>query len=121
MKIEDTYVRIDGGVGHIATPIQMQCFPLYSILKSIEKTNFEYLSLDIEGTEYSVLNSAFKSNNDFKFDVGTIETSHLNFRQFQGSHLELMYLMKQKGYRHGKHIGEDDVFINNNFEISLSK
>ena len=105
----------------MATPIQMQCFPLYSILKSIEKTNFEYLSLDIEGTEYSVLNSAFKSNNDFKFDVGTIETSHLNFRQFQGSHLELMYLMKQKGYELEKHIGEDDVFIHKNFKISLSK
>ena len=99
----------------------MQCFPLYSILKSIEKTNFEYLSLDIEGTEYSVLNSAFESNNDFQFDVGTIETSHLNFRQFQGSYLELMYVMKQKGYELEKQIGEDDVFIHKNFKISLSK
>ena len=65
VKLEDTYARLDGGVGLIATPIKMQCFPLYSILKAIEKTNFEYLSLDIEGTEYSVLNSAFKNNHDF--------------------------------------------------------
>ena len=121
MKIEDTYVRIDGGVGLMATPMQMQCFPLYSILKSIEKTNFEYLSLDIEGTEYSILSSAFKSNNDFKFDVGTIETSHLNLPQYRASNLELEYLMKSKGYELEKHIGEDDVFIHKKLKMPLAK
>ena len=121
LNIEDKYVRLDDGVGLIATPIQMQCFPLYSILKSIEKTHFEYLSLDIEGTEYSVLNSAFKSNNDFKFDVRTIETSHLNFPQYRASQLELEYLMKQKGYELEKRIGEDDVFIHKKLKMPLAK
>lgn len=121
MKLEDKYVRLDGGVGLIGAPIQMQCFPLYSILKAIEKTNFEYLSLDIEGAEYSVLNSAFTNNHDFRFNVGTIETSHIDLPQFRASHLELMYLMKQKGYNLKNKVGEDDVFVHKNFKISLAK
>jgi len=32
----------------------MQCFPLYSILKSVGNPVLDYLSLDIEGTELAV-------------------------------------------------------------------
>ncbi len=34
---------------------KMQCFPLYSILLAIEKTDIDYFSLDVEGSEYKIL------------------------------------------------------------------
>ncbi len=37
--------------------IRMQCFPLYSILLAVGETTVDYLSLDIEGAELSVLKS----------------------------------------------------------------
>ena len=33
----------------------IQCFPLYSILLAINKTNVDYFSLDIEGAELKVM------------------------------------------------------------------
>ena len=115
VRMEDQYTRLDGGVGLIHGPIRMQCFPLYSILKSIEKTHVNYLSLDVEGTEYEVLNTAFLKNNDFQFDIGTIEASHIGNPQFGSSYLELVYLMNQKGYARVEQIGEDTIFIHKNF------
>ena len=35
----------------------------------------DYLSLDIEGSEYKVLQAAFENRNDWKFNVATIETT----------------------------------------------
>ena len=34
---------------------KMQCFPLYSILLAIGKTDIDYFSLDVEGSEYKIL------------------------------------------------------------------
>ncbi len=34
-----------------------QCFPLYSILLAIEKTEIDYFGLDVEGSEYKILNT----------------------------------------------------------------
>ncbi len=34
---------------------KMQCFPLYSILLAIGKTDVDYFGLDIEGAEYKIL------------------------------------------------------------------
>lgn len=36
---------------------KMQCFPLYSILLAIGKTDIDYFSLDVEGYEYKILNT----------------------------------------------------------------
>ena len=119
LKSEDQYQRLDRGVGLMHDPIQLQCFPLYSILKSIEKTFFTYLSLDVEGMEYDVLNSAFEKEKDFQFNISTIETSHIDNPQFGSSYMELLYLMNQKGYVRRKKIGEDDVFTHKSFDIEF--
>ncbi len=34
-----------------------QCFPLYSILLAIGKTEIDYFGLDVEGSEYKILNT----------------------------------------------------------------
>ena len=38
-----------------ALEIQIQCFPLYSLLLALNQTRVDFLSLDIEGYELSVL------------------------------------------------------------------
>lgn len=35
--------------------VQVQCFPLYSILAAVNRTVVDYFSLDIEGDELAVL------------------------------------------------------------------
>ena len=37
--------------------VQVQCFPLYSILLAVNRTRIDFLSLDIEGSELDVLNT----------------------------------------------------------------
>ena len=34
---------------------KMQCFPLYSILLAIGRTDVDYFGLDVEGAEYKIL------------------------------------------------------------------
>lgn len=35
--------------------IEVQCFPLYSILLAVGRTQVDYVSLDVEGSESSIL------------------------------------------------------------------
>lgn len=35
--------------------VQVQCFPIYSILAALNRTEVDYFSLDIEGDELAVL------------------------------------------------------------------
>ncbi len=34
---------------------KVQCFPLYSILLSVGQTDIDFLELDVEGSEYKIL------------------------------------------------------------------
>lgn len=34
---------------------KMQCFPLYSLLIAVGRTQVDYFSLDVEGSEYKIL------------------------------------------------------------------
>lgn len=34
---------------------KVQCFPLYSLLVAIDRTNIDYFGLDVEGSEYKIL------------------------------------------------------------------
>ena len=72
----------------------------------------DYLSLDIEGSEYKVLQAAFENRNDWRFNVATIETTYQEVPHFETSSLEMIYLMKRNGYIQHQRIEEDDVFIN---------
>ena len=95
--------------------VQMQCLPLYSILKAVNMDTVDYLSLDIEGSEYKVLQAAFENRNDWRFNVATIETTYQEVPHFGTSSLEMIYLMKRNGYVLQQRMGEDDVFINKKF------
>ena len=96
--------------------VQMQCLPLYSILKAVNTDTVDYLSLDIEGSEYKVLQAAFENRNDWKFNVATIETTYQEVPHFGSSSLEMNYLMKRNGYIQHQRIEEDDVFVNKKFK-----
>ena len=39
---------------HVEGPIEVQCFPLYSVLMAIGNPTVDYFSLDIEGAEFQV-------------------------------------------------------------------
>ena len=98
--------------------IKMQCFPLYSILKAIERTSIDYISLDVEGSEYGVMHTAFQYNNDLKFNIASVETTYLDVHGFGASWMEMRYLMRSEGYELHKHIGEDDIFIRKGFSLA---
>ena len=59
--LKDDVSRIDGHLKNTLQEerVQMQCFPLYSILKAVSRTTIDYLSLYIEGAEYEISNAAF--------------------------------------------------------------
>ena len=95
--------------------VQMQCLPLYSILKALNTDTVDYLSLDIEGSEYKVLQAAFENRNDWKFNVATIETTYQEVPHFGSSSLEMNYLMKRNGYIQHQRIEEDGVYVNKKF------
>ena len=35
--------------------VEVQCFPLFSILLALKRTQIDYFSLDVEGSEFDVL------------------------------------------------------------------
>lgn len=37
--------------------VQVQCFPLYSILLAVNRTKIDFFSLDVEGSELGVLST----------------------------------------------------------------
>ena len=88
----------------------MQCMPLYSILKATGHTNVDFLSLDVEGAEFSIMEAAFQDKTDFRFSVATIEYAHMGSVENEGSFLEFGYMMKRNGYKNTHSIGHDVIY-----------
>ena len=78
--------------------LTLQCFPLYSILKAFGNTRLDFLSLDIEGNEFSVMKSILQEEKKFSFNVATIEKAHMNERANNGSFIEFHYMMRANGF-----------------------
>ena len=94
---------------------RLQCFPLYSILKAVGVVEIDFLSLDIEGGEFSVMNSLLSSCSDFKFNIATIETVHMGMSsRSKATLMEFDYMMKSKGYRAFKSLRLDTQYENIN-------
>ena len=72
-------------------PVEMQCFPLYSILLALNRTTVDFFSLDVEGDELSVLKTIpfYKVN----IKMITVEYAHS-----KGGYRALQKYMALQGY-----------------------
>ena len=83
--------------------IQVQCFPLYSILLALNQTNVDYLSLDIEGDELYVLKTV--PFDKLHFNLMTVEAGHPANRS-----IDIKAFMGRQGYQFVKDIEWDMIF-----------
>ena len=107
--------------------VALQCFPLYSVLRALNKTTVDFLSLDVEGAEYEILASTFdkdtvrkskaENQEDLVFNVATIETTYLDKQEFYRSSCEMKYLMRRNGYTLHRRLGEDVIYIHKSFQV----
>ena len=59
--------------------------------------NVDFFSLDVEGAEFGIMESAFMMKDVFQFSVATIETAHIDRIENKGSFLEFNYLISGNG------------------------
>ena len=114
-------------MGVIKEKVALQCFPLYSVLKALNKTTVDFWSLDVEGAEYEILASTFEKDavgkskaenqEDLAFNVATIETTYLDKQEFYRSSCEMKYLMRRHGYTLHRRLGEDVIYIHKSFQV----
>jgi len=86
----------------------MQCFPLYSLLMATGHKTVNYLSLDIEGAEFSVLQTIPWDKVDI--EVLSVETNHAG-EIFPGTKQEIRDYLADKGYVYARTVEIDDVFV----------
>ena len=89
---EGNYSKSYRGIGGKGRFVQVQCFPLYSILLALNQTRVDYFSLDVEGAEEGVLNS-------IPWDKVDIRTMSIEYDKWPGGKLALKEYMKTRGYR----------------------
>ena len=87
-----------------------QCIPLYTLLLAVgERGNtVNYLSLDIEGVEFQVLQTIPWEKVDI--EVLTVEMNHAG-ELSDGGESDIRNYLAQKGYVYFHTVGLDDVFI----------
>ena len=88
--------------------MKLQCLPLTSIIMAMGNPIIDYLSLDIEGAELSVLKTI--DFDKIKINVISFEYTKIGniFNETQ-KHME--YFMKQNGYKFYTRVGEDHIYV----------
>jgi len=86
----------------------MQCFPLYSLLMASGNRTVNYLSLDIEGAEFQVLQTIPWDKVDI--EVISLETNHAG-EVFPGSQEEVREYLTSQGYVLVNTVEIDDIFV----------
>jgi len=88
--------------------IKAQCFPLYSILLALDNPTVHYISLDVEGAEFAILQTIPWDKVDIQ--VLSVESHMLN-DMFPGTREDMIEYMQSVGYRHipGAHAGTNDI------------
>ena len=71
--------------------VQVQCFPLYSILLAFNRTDVDFLSLDVEEVEQNVLNT-------LPWNKVNITMMAVEYDKWPGGSNNLCLYMSQKGY-----------------------
>ncbi len=101
-----------------ARVINVQCFPLYSILLALNRTVVDYLSLDVEGAELAVLKTIPFDKVNIR--VLSVEVTHVS------RNIDVQTYMEHQGYKmvtkvtHPLKIANDLVFVSNHACISIS-
>ena len=87
--------------------IQVQCFPLFSVLVALGNPHIDYFSLDIEGAEWTILKSLPWDR--INVTALTVEINHAG-ETLPGSQSDIRQLMQQKGYELAGTLTIDDLF-----------
>ena len=88
--------------------IQVQCFPLYSVLQALDNPAIDYFSLDIEGAEFMVLQTL--PWNKINLSLLSVEVNHAG-DIFPGNRTEIINLLKDQGFEHAATAKIDDFFL----------
>ena len=91
------------GLGFHKDEIQVQCFPLYSILLALNQTQVDFLSLDIEGDELLVLKTIPFEKIDFR--ILLVECKQPQLLR------EIILYLDSKGYQNTTRTKNDVIFI----------
>ncbi|XP_042862707.1 uncharacterized protein LOC122247478 [Penaeus japonicus] len=82
--------------------IEVQCIPLYTIVKAMGIKHIDFLSLDVEGAELGILDTV--PWDKLSFSVMAIESSYPE---------QLIKFLNEKGYRHIDSKRRDHIFVAN--------
>ena len=88
--------------------VRMQCLPLYSLLLSLGNPTVDYLSLDIEGAEFQVLQNIPWNSVDIR--AISVETEFAG-EVMEGDREDIFRLLTSVGYTHLDSIARDDIFV----------
>ena len=88
--------------------IQVQCFPLQSVLLALDNPTVDYFSLDVEGSEFAILNSLDWNNVDIS--IISVEMQHAG-EIFDGTKQEIRNFLESKGYQLIDTVKIDDIFV----------
>ena len=96
--------------------LEVQCFPLVSLLLALNRTKIDYFSLDIEGVELEVLQT-------IPFDRIDITVLTVEFVHNKGGKQGILAFMAKMGYRSVKEIvrqnnlANDFVFVKRDYRL----
>ena len=99
--------------------LRLQCFPLYAILKAIGRVDVDFVTLDVEGLEFAIMESILEDPNDFKFSVAAVEYSHMDLWINKGNFLEFDYMMRRNGYRKESFLEHDVIYKKRNVSLAI--
>ena len=95
--------------GYKRKPLEIQCFPLYSILSALEIKKVDYFSLDIEGSEVEVLQTI--PLNERIINVLSVEKRIMNNPNGTAKKIDdIIRVLKPYGY-HMERIVQLDVIV----------
>ncbi|XP_037783946.1 protein Star-like [Penaeus monodon] len=92
--------QFDDNVTQMEGRTEVQCIPLYTIVRAMGITHIDFLSLDVEGAELGILDTV--PWDKLSFTVMAIESKHPN---------QLIPFLDEKGYQHIKSREADHIFI----------
>ena len=90
--------------------VPVQCFPIYSILLALGRTEVDYFSLDVEGAELDVLKT-------IPFDKVNIKVLSVEYFHDAEGESGVRNFMESKGYvshskvNHPNHLANDIIFV----------